>query len=173
MTSTTPLWVPLAVAGLGITGTLFGVFLTQRQANKSDALVWERNQQQWDRDDALRTFDHRRDAYVAFYEAVTDMTLAIYNHGIGKSAKPDDSDDGGMPEGFHLPAHRALQRLRIYATPTVTEAAEDAYGHAWLWGSSARYSQPDHDFYGVQAKFDDAESELLMAIREDLKVPND
>jgi hypothetical protein len=43
---TTPLWVPLVVAALGVVGvvagTIGGVIITQRRSDRREALAWER-----------------------------------------------------------------------------------------------------------------------------------
>ena len=96
----TPLWVPLFVAGLGllgtIAGTVTGVVLTQRQATRREALARQherkRQQEQWTREDGLRTFDQRRTAYIEFYESLRDTGLVVYYYGRGRgeSALPPD-----------------------------------------------------------------------------------
>src|ERR1700720_4141159 len=75
--TTTPLWVPLAVAALGLLGTVVGaisgVLVTQRRADKREVDAWERESEQererWAREDAARTFEERRDTYISFYHA--------------------------------------------------------------------------------------------------------
>jgi hypothetical protein len=75
--NTTPLQVPLVVAGLGLIGTAFGAlggaWLTQRRADRREELNWnrdlEREQARWAREDTARTFEYRRKAYVNFYQA--------------------------------------------------------------------------------------------------------
>ncbi|MBM4722856.1 hypothetical protein GS439_09075 [Rhodococcus hoagii] len=51
--NTTPLWVPLVVAGLGLIGTVVGaisgVLITQRRSDKREDASWER---EWDRERA-------------------------------------------------------------------------------------------------------------------------
>jgi hypothetical protein len=43
---TTPLWVPLLVAGLGLLGTIIGtvsgVLITQRRSDRRELAAWER-----------------------------------------------------------------------------------------------------------------------------------
>ena len=72
--NTTPLWVPLVVAAIGLlgtfSGTIAGVLITQRRSDRREGLTWERERQRerdlWAREDALRTFEQRRDAYIGF-----------------------------------------------------------------------------------------------------------
>lgn len=165
--------MPLAAAALGIAGTILGVVLAQQQASKRDAVAWQRQQRQWERDDEARTFDHRRDAYVDFYEQLRDMALIIYNHGMGLSDEPDQVLLDGLPEGFQSSAFRSLQRLQIYATDAVALAASGAYSTCWRWGSAATYGKDDDGFYARQEEYDQAAGALLGSIRADLKVPNE
>jgi hypothetical protein len=177
--TTTPLWVPLLVTALGIigtvAGTVTGVVLTQRQASRRDDLNWsrerERERERWAREDADRTFSHRRDAYVDFYEALRDMAFLIYNFGMGLSEEPG-SDEGRLPFDFQLRAFRKLQHLRLYAIPATAQAAEDAYNAAWRWGDRTRFAQDDEQFYEDQNDFDTAEEVLRTAIRTDMGVPS-
>lgn len=177
--STTPLWLPLLVAALGIigtvAGTVAGVVLTQRQASRRDELVWSRERtrerERWAREDAERTFNHRRDVYEEFYETLRDMTLLIYNFGIGLSEE-SESNDGHLPFDFQLQAFRKLQRLRLYALPATAQAAEHAYNSAWRWGDRTRFNQDSEQFYEDQNDFDNAEERLRDAIRGDLSVPS-
>jgi hypothetical protein len=77
------------------------------------------------REDVARTFEHRRGAYVDFYEALRDMIFLIYNHGMGLSDEPEDQVDdepgddefGTLPFDFQLTTFRKLQHLRLYAAP--------------------------------------------------------
>jgi hypothetical protein len=152
-------------------GTLVGVLVTQRRSDRRDDLNWkrqrDREQQQWAREDAARTFEHRRDAYSAFYEALREMARQAYAHGMGLS----DSDE--LPIDWQLPIYRKLQHLRLYATPLVNDAASAAYNAAWRWGHNATHGVDDDGFYLRQDEFDQAETELLAAIRDALSVPTD
>jgi hypothetical protein len=170
---TTPLWLPLVVAGLGvlgtICGTLAGVLLTQRRADARERLTWERQREEerrrWARDDALRTFEHRRDAYVDFYGALREMAFLAYNHGLGLS-EPEE-----LTEGWQLPTYRKLQHLQVYATEEVAEAASSAYSAAWYWGYRTEHGRDDDAFYQRQDEYDEKEGQLLVAIRKGLAVP--
>lgn len=76
--STTPLWVPIVVAGIGVAGTLTagiaGGLITQRWADRRDDKTWQRErlreQERWLREDEGRTFEHRREAFEECYQAV-------------------------------------------------------------------------------------------------------
>jgi hypothetical protein len=173
------MWQSLLIAavsaGGAIASILTGAVLTQRQTRRRDDITWERERkrerERWAREDADRTFEHRRDSYVDFYESLRDMTFLVYNFGMGLSEKPDDDSDS-LPPDFQLRAYRKLQHLRLYATPTVMAAADDAYNAAWQWGNRVKHDQDEEEFYEDQFGFDQAEEALRCAIRSDLSVPD-
>ncbi len=84
--STTPLWVPIVVAGIGVAGTLTagiaGGLITQRWADRRDDKTWQRErlreQERWLREDEGRTFEHRREAFEECYQAVKALVLQQY-----------------------------------------------------------------------------------------------
>jgi hypothetical protein len=89
--NTTPIWVPLVVAGIAVLGTLSGgitgALITQRQADRREDKAWTRERQRerehWAREDEARTFEHRRETYVDFYESVKGLARRAYDHGFG------------------------------------------------------------------------------------------
>ena len=95
--SSTPLWVPLVVAGIGVAGTLTagiaGGLITQRWSDRREVNAWtrerEREHERWTREDEARTFEHRRQAYTDFYEAVKALAKTAYDHGYGFTEEPE------------------------------------------------------------------------------------
>ena len=168
--STTPLWVPLLIAGLGLLGTvvagLGGVLLTQRRADRREREAWEREtereRERWAREDAARTFEQRRDATVDFYESLREMARDAYDHGIGLS------ESEKLPWDWQMPTFRKLQHLRVYGSPDVVDAASEAYSRAWRWGHETTRGSGGSE---LEEEYDEAESILLAAIRKDLSVP--
>lgn len=120
-------WITLAVAVLGIAGTLGGAWLTQRRADQRETAKWdrelEREQSRWAREDEARTFEHRRESYVEFYESLRKMALHAYNHGFGFT---DDAAEE-LKEGWQTDTFERLQHLDLYASPTVSNLAHAAY----------------------------------------------
>lgn len=175
--TTTPLWVPLVVAALGLTGavlgTIGGVLITQRRSDRREALAWERQRERereaWAREDAARTFEHRRQAYSDFYEALRAMARRVYDHGLGIG----DDEQEELPEGWQFPAFQRLQHLQMYATPSVSVKATEAYSAVWHWGHNTKRGRDDALFYDAQDTADDAEIALLQAVRGDLAIPDD
>jgi hypothetical protein len=168
--NSTPLWVPLLVAALGVVSTLVGIVVTQIMANRRERATWTRElgreQARWAREDQALTFEHRRTAYVEFYESLRKMMLRVYDHGMGLS----DDEGAELPWGWQTDAAEAVRRLEVYASPEVTKAAIDAYDGTYRWGHAARYGQDDETFYDNQDIADNAQVALLEAIRSDLHV---
>jgi hypothetical protein len=164
------------VAALGLLGTLggtvTGVVITQARSDKRDALNWERQRQReheaWQREDAARTFEHRREVYGAFYESLRETSLRVYNHGMGLT----DEERSELPFDWQLPLFERLLRLNLYATSSVRDAAQGAYSGVYRWGAATRLAADDDDFYANQEAADEAEDEFLNAIRADLLIPD-
>ena len=174
--TTTPLWVPLVIAGLAILGTIggtvAGVLITERRSDRREETNWnrerDRERQRWQREDEARTFDHRRVAYSDFYESLRSMARRVYDYGMGLSL----NDEGELPFDWQLPTFDRLQHLQLYATPSVAEAASDAYSAAWKWGHEASPGVDDAEFYRRQDEYNVAEIKLLALIREALSIPD-
>jgi len=166
--------VPLVVAGIGVLGTLAGGIagglITQRWANKREDKAWarerERERERWAREDEARTFEHRREIFEDFYEAVKALARRAYDHGYGFDGTPE------LPDDWHADAAAKLTRLGLCADRRVAAAASAAYGAAWSWGQNTKYDDPDDpEFYERQQRFDDAEFELLVLMRQALSIP--
>lgn len=172
--STTPLWAPLVVAGIGVAGTLTagiaGSLIAQRWANQRDDKMWARErlreQERWRREDEARTFEHRREAFEECYQAVKALARRAYNHGYGFDDTPE------LPFDWNSDAFAKLQRLGIYVDRRAYGAAERAYNAACSWGMHTKYNDPDDpEFYERQQKFDDAEFDMLVLMRQALSIP--
>jgi hypothetical protein len=66
------------------------------------------------REDALRTFEQRRDAYVGFYETLRTTVRAVYVHGMGLGGPPAEQDEGELLFEWNQEVARKLEHLRIY-----------------------------------------------------------
>jgi len=172
--NTTPLWVPLVVAGIGVLGTLTagiaGGLLAQRRASQRDDKAWAREREpereRWAREDQARTFEHRREVFEDFYQAVKALARGAYDHGYGFDHTPE------LPFDWHADAFAKLTCLGLYADRRVCSAASAAYNAACSWGQHTKYDDPDDpEFYERQQRFDDAEYELLVLMRQALSIP--
>jgi hypothetical protein len=164
--STTPLWVPLLVAALGVVSTLVGIVVTQIMANRRERANWtrelQREQTRWSREDQARTFSYRRVAYVQFYESLRSAIarinfLIVYG-----------SDGARMPEGWYYELFEKLQHVEMYGSADVVTVAQRAFEVTQAWGDRAGPAVNDEDLdYEVSGMA----STLLDAIRKDLGVP--
>ena len=169
---TTPLWLTLVVAALSPSGALLGVWLTQRRADRRDDATFARElareRERWAREDQARTFEHRRTAYVEFYESLREMGVRVHNHGYGLS---DDCDEGGeLPFGWQTDAWEKLQHLEIYASPEVAHLASEAYSTTYRWGHNARHGRWGPTYHDDEEVVDAAKALVLESIRADLNV---
>jgi hypothetical protein len=163
----------LVVAGVGVVGTgvgtFAGVLITQRRSDARESVAWTRQRERevdaWSREDAARTFEHRRTAYASFYESLRAMSLRAYNHGMGLGDDPEE-----LSEGWQLPTYELLQHVRLYGTWRTYQAASEAYSAVWRWGHNARSGQDNDKFYDEQERVEAAELSLTDAIRADLGV---
>ena len=171
--NTTPLWVPLVVAAVGLVTTLVGIAVTQFMANRRERADWARElareQERWLREDKAITFEHRRKAYVDFYVSLRRTMLRVYDHGAGISDEGDGS--AKLPLGWHTDPWEKLQQLQVYGSPGVASLATRAYANAYRWGSETWRGDADDRFFKNRDEADVAKNSLLEAIREELGVP--
>lgn len=162
--NTIPLWVPLVVAMLGLIGTLSGalggVIITQRRSDRreraSQLHALEREKARWAREDEARTFEQRRDAYAAIYEAVRDT-----NRSAGEwTAETKDTEA----------LFRALKILEMYGTPRVVRAARQCWHTTIKRGNAviARRGGPEYSVPAYQAQ-----KRLVAEIRKELRIPDE
>lgn len=81
--------VELAIAALGIVGTILGGYLGSRWASKQAAAQWERQyglqREQWEREDRRR-WDHlRATTYAEFVHAVSQMRTTAVKYQVLKN----------------------------------------------------------------------------------------
>jgi hypothetical protein len=141
------LWPLLVSGGLGIGGALLGTWLTQRAATKRETANWERELQRetarWSREDQSRAFDHRREAYVDFFDELGRVQELVFTLGAGEASGEDYFE---LLEDWRYAAYKKLQTLALYATPTVAPLAAEAYKATAEWGDNARWG--DNAIYG-------------------------
>ncbi|MGW2519815.1 hypothetical protein ACWC09_22920 [Streptomyces sp. NPDC001617] len=152
-----------------VAGTI-SALITQRWSDRRETVAWARERQReherWSREDQARTFEHRRESYVEFYEAVKALARTAYNHCYGITDEPE------LPEGWQSDAFAKLAQLEFYADRAVAAAASAAYSAAWSWGQFGEYDAPDdRSFHDRQQKYDQAELEMLLLMRQNLSIP--
>jgi hypothetical protein len=154
----TPAWIPILVALIGIAGVLW----TQWRADKRNDKEWNRQRQhelmQRSRDDAARTFDHRRHAYADFYSALSAMETTAWNYlERGRPAQ--------LPDDWDAEALRKLWHVALYGKPDVYELGNKAWYAALQYGRSA-----DEGSSYWEAQIERTKAALLAAMRQDLDV---
>jgi hypothetical protein len=183
MTGSTPIWVPLAVAVIGLTatmiGTIAGVLITQRRSDRREQLTWERERERerevWVREDAARTFDLRRDAYVAFYEAVDRALGAVVAQYRDLAARRVERGGGELSADLFVAVFQSMEKVSIYGSKSVTIVARDMYETVSIFGnvlSKGKANVPkDIDEFqrGLRERIDN----LLDVMRINLGIPAD
>jgi hypothetical protein len=164
---TTPLWVTLIVATLGLVSTVVGIVVTQIMANRRERESWQREtdreRERWAREDRARTFEHRRDAYAQFYYG---LHTTLWH-------ELDPGPDEIFPIGSQIELLRMLWLLELYASQRVTQLARAAYEAAAQWGRATRRSPSDDALTDdMHTAAFDATGALLNGIRADLHVPD-
>ena len=149
----------LVVAAIGFIGGIGGVIVTQMLANHREDIRWRRehDRQQLDRDreDAARSYEHRREAYVKFiaeYHRVWDIAASACSVG----------DDAAIPEDFLLDLYYRRISVEIFGTKDSANHAHDAYEILFAYVFDGK-------------PFDESNvlKELVDSVRRDLLVPDD
>jgi hypothetical protein len=176
--------LPLIVAAFGIAGTLGGVWLTQRRADRREDLNWtrelERERERWAREDAARTFEDRRTAYLDFYNAMMDAGEGIALFMVA-SALPDDHPDWEveLPPLSVEQADERLHILKIYASRRVSDLADKARTAYRNLVMAIREIETGGSVYDSRSfgqhvdEWNATVDELRAAIRKDLGVPSE
>jgi hypothetical protein len=156
----TAIWVPLAVAALGIVGVL----VTQWRADIRADKVWkrEREAQRWAREDRTKTFDQRRQNYSDFYTALKTMVEVA-------SERAHATEPNELPPNFGEDAGAQLQLMELYGSAAVVHTARMAFHRAQALDRDSH--RIGHDPEIMEFEYDQAETDLLNAMRTDLGVP--
>ena len=188
--TTTPLWVPLVVAVLGLLGTVIGtiagVVITQRRSDRREREAREaereREHERWRREDELRTFDQRRAAYTAFYAAVQERRRLLMS-------KKADSHGGRVADKRHEDAvFDRLGDVEIYGTGRTRDSAAALVLALMHWAHAdersvnwANPGEPEVDAEGAGTvgpsnpstffTYREAEKDFLAKMRTDLGLP--
>jgi hypothetical protein len=152
---TTPLWVPLVVAGIAVIGTLAGVIFTQvwnsRLEERRSARERDRLREAQAREDMNRTYDHRRAAYVDFLQELDRLMNLLH---------PSNRE----PITYGDPVYDELSNRWTLITVYGTEEA-DSLAYRCLDKLQVSGSHPDDDeVYMARAQY-------VHQIRNDLGVP--
>jgi hypothetical protein len=176
--------LPGLLTGL-VTGViaLSGVVYTQRRATAREDARWdrerEREQDLWAREDAARTFNVRRDAYLDFYKELRRTAETVFDASL-ESGPPLDRE-------WQAQLWSSLLDLDVFASGRVRQAARSAYYACWWWGLGVIDVREQREGDGKVARGDEGAHEgrgrdkdeeayhaahevLLAAIRDELGV---
>jgi hypothetical protein len=176
----TPIWVTLLVVILGLIGTAGGVItgavISQRQSDAREKAAWrrerERERERWAREDAARTFDMRRDRYVAFYGAAERYFEALFDRYRGLPFEDSESLDERRRQAW-VAMVAALETLSVYGSANVLPLVVAVYSELnaltnKLGEGKAVETEDLHQFWSAgRSKI----QELLNGIRLDLGIP--
>jgi hypothetical protein len=163
-----PPWWSLMPTAFGllsaIVGGVVGVIITQRRTDRRERQASDREadreRRSWHREDSLRTFENRRDAYADFFVSLEIMaSMADEFAGAGHEKEL-------LHSKYQAEAFEKLRRLELYASSKVSEAANAAYMACWNLATLNSRTL-------ARAAYDSQSENLLREIRTDLNVPND
>ena len=148
-------WPVILSSFLSLCGALGGVVYTQKRADDREADRraddTRREEARWAREDAIRSYEHRRAAYADFvttWEGYVEAVIA------------GDERDMPPPEGSDWdPLYRARTQVQVFGTAKASAAASSAVSALEKWaGSDTRLDRSSMDTY-------------LAEIRRDLAIP--
>lgn len=155
------LW-SLLVALVGVTGTLIGVVLTQRQADRRAAAERDdqeaREERRFRREDEAQTYEHRRVAYAAFLKAFDSHVEGFDRWDMERHGEP-------LPEDALEDLFDELTQVRIYGTRAGATRADALFD--WIYDLMWRDVPKSHrrDLAALMAAY-------LEQVRSDLSVPD-
>ncbi|GAA4473131.1 hypothetical protein GCM10023170_093890 [Phytohabitans houttuyneae] len=128
--------------------------------------MWDRERRRerehWAREDMVRTFDQRQQAYVAYYKSIRAMARLADQRAKDMKSEP-------LPEGWGDQALADALALAIFGSASVALLASDVYFALLQWGTETSLDEGTRE--KLRAKYFKAESELLRLIRLELAVP--
>jgi hypothetical protein len=154
---TTPLWVPLVVAGIAVIGTLAGVTFTQIWNSRNEERRWAREndrlREAHAREDKNRTYEHRRVAYVEFQQELDRLV------GVLHSNREPITDDRVFDE-----LSRRWGPIQVYGTYEADNLAFKCLEGLQDWGRHPEKGDLAEDVYSASTGY-------RSQIRKDLGVP--
>jgi hypothetical protein len=119
------MWGSLLIGVVTGLVALSGVFYTQWRADQRERQRWDRERAHeraiWDRDDAARSYEHRREAYMTFLN-----TYQISRDAISLAEESLISDPSENSE-FLAPLYRSVGEVQVFGTRAAFERATEAY----------------------------------------------
>ncbi len=191
--SSTPVWVPLAVAGVGVAGTLGATWLTRRSADRREDERWKREREaeetrwqrerderreEWQREDAARWLTERKAVYAEFLLSLEVWRSAIMRAAVeGRTYKTLTEKTRASLYDLEQKSQSFLEILSMLAPEPTLNLAVESISTLGSWTSyvdstvSDKAADPHADAktdYFEQSIFN--EQNLREAIRQDLGV---
>ncbi|MEW2539309.1 hypothetical protein [Micromonospora chalcea] len=164
MEASTPLWVPIVVAAVGVSGTVAAAWLTQRASKKREDERWRREREvdeiRWQREKADRLRELRVKLYLDLAEYSENFAAALDavtdELGITKPRRPNDA----------VHQDRLSAQVKLLAPKPVRDAwvrlIRAEYDMNWeLHEGSSNYTPQGTPYL-------DSESSFVMGIHQDM-----
>jgi hypothetical protein len=118
------MWDNLLTALVSGSLVIAGVVFTQRRADQREDRRWDREREHeqavWDRDDAARSYEHRRDAYFAFLNDYLDMMDRILR------TEEEEGPSASFDDDALEPLQRRLDEVQVFGTRAAFDSAMEA-----------------------------------------------
>jgi len=190
--ATTPLWVPLAVAGAGVLGTLSAVIFSQIWSAKREDQRWLRDREveetrwqreqverheQWRHEDRARWLVERRNIY-AEYLLGLDTWKAALAKAEGERRKNGHLADETITklQDLEIEHDRTYENIRIIApNDVIQKAASSSLGYKFWQEGILRPDKSESAKRRLEAEDirRDDDKRLRNAIRSDLRIDNE
>jgi hypothetical protein len=190
--SSTPVWVPLAVAAVGVAGTLGAAFFTRRWADRREDQRWKREREaeqtrwqreqnerreQWQREDAARWLTERRAVYAEFLLVLRAWELAIYKaQGEKQRTELPPQETVSALSRLEDQCHPVYETLSILAPEPIVNLSASSLMvlSSWTFHLCTYGGDAVNEFSGEMSNFSRESTEhdrsLRDAIRQDLGV---
>lgn len=162
-------WGSLAPTALGGLLAVGGGFAGQLWGERRTV---ERERRAWAREDAHRTFDDRRAAYLDLLGALRRMEDEVHAF--------MDHDEPLVATTWVLPIQDPLNRVMVFAPAPGREAAQEAYGALFAFEAQVQaalklpgkpWTYYDENVQPAEVRWIAAYDRLIEVIRRDLRVP--
>ena len=160
-----------------VVGTIGGVLITQLLSDRREKAAWERESERerarWAREDAARTFEERRDAYISFYYANEEAGHRVHAY---LMARLHGRDDAEPPSAWVPDAEEKLNALAIYGSQRVLDLAHEAQTQYRKMASEAEEWKTEDGTEPLDRRGDEwyfSRRDMLQAMRDDLGIPKD
>ncbi len=105
--------------------------LTQRRADRREDARWQRERDReqalWAREDAARSYEHRRTAYVDFIKEFNYRWNVSVEVEVEVEVEVQGFPNGDPPEDFFVPVYDLLTPIEIFGTREAAKLAREAF----------------------------------------------